>query len=48
MKSNHLSTVALLAFFAGGCANVPSVGPDYHKPETRDGQPQLAQATTAK
>jgi outer membrane protein TolC len=32
MKPNHLSAVALLAFLAGGCANVPSVGPDYHKP----------------
>ena len=35
MKLNHLSTVALLAFFAGGCASIPSVGPDYHKPETK-------------
>ena len=35
MKPNHLSTVALLAFLAGGCANIPSVGPDYHKPETK-------------
>jgi NodT family efflux transporter outer membrane factor (OMF) lipoprotein len=35
MKSNHLSAVALLAFLAGGCANLPSVGPDYHKPETK-------------
>src|ERR1039458_6510384 len=32
MKPNHLSAVALLAFLAGGCANIPSVGPDYHKP----------------
>jgi NodT family efflux transporter outer membrane factor (OMF) lipoprotein len=32
MKPNHLSTVALLAFLAGGCANLPSVGPDYHQP----------------
>ena len=32
MKPNHLSTVALLAFLAGGCANIPSVGPDYQKP----------------
>ncbi len=35
MKPNHLSTVALLAFLAGGCANMPSVGPDYHAPETK-------------
>ena len=35
MKQNHLSTVALLAFLAGGCANMPSVGPDYHAPETK-------------
>jgi len=28
MKPNHLSTVALLAFLAGGCA----VGPNYHQP----------------
>jgi NodT family efflux transporter outer membrane factor (OMF) lipoprotein len=35
MKPNHLSTVALLAFLAGGCANIPSVGPDYHAPETK-------------
>ena len=35
MKPNHLSTVALLAFLAGGCANLPSVGPDYHAPETK-------------
>ena len=35
MKSNHLSAVALLAFLAGGCANMPSVGPDYHTPETK-------------
>jgi len=35
MKRNHLSTVALLAFLAGGCANLPSVGPDYHAPETK-------------
>ena len=35
MKPNHLSAVALLAFLAGGCANIPSVGPDYHKPETK-------------
>jgi len=35
MKRNHLSAVALLAFLAGGCANMPSVGPDYHKPETK-------------
>jgi NodT family efflux transporter outer membrane factor (OMF) lipoprotein len=35
MKPNRLSTVALLAFLAGGCANMPTVGPDYHKPETK-------------
>ena len=35
MKPNHLSAVALLAFLAGGCANMPSVGPDYHAPETK-------------
>ena len=35
MRPNHLSTMALLAFLAGGCANLPSVGPDYHKPETK-------------
>jgi len=35
MKSNQLSIVALLAFLAGGCANLPSVGPDYHAPETK-------------
>ncbi|MDR3377161.1 MAG: efflux transporter outer membrane subunit [Verrucomicrobiae bacterium] len=35
MKPNHLATVTLLAFLAGGCANVPSVGPDYHAPETK-------------
>ena len=35
MKPNRLSTVSLLAFLAGGCANIPSVGPDYHKPETQ-------------
>ncbi len=28
MKPNHLSTVALMAFLAGGCA----VGPNYHQP----------------
>jgi NodT family efflux transporter outer membrane factor (OMF) lipoprotein len=32
MMPNHLSTLALLAFLAGGCANIPSVGPDYHPP----------------
>ncbi len=35
MKPNHLSAVALFAFLAGGCANMPSVGPDYHAPETK-------------
>jgi NodT family efflux transporter outer membrane factor (OMF) lipoprotein len=35
MKPIRLSTVALLAFLAGGCANLPSVGPDYHAPETK-------------
>ena len=32
MKPNHLSTLALLALFASGCADVPSVGPNYHQP----------------
>jgi hypothetical protein len=32
MKPNQLSTVAALALLAGGCANLPSVGPDYHQP----------------
>jgi NodT family efflux transporter outer membrane factor (OMF) lipoprotein len=27
--------MAILAFLAGGCANIPSVGPDYHGPETK-------------
>src|SRR5271165_6040864 len=35
MKPNHLPTVAMLAFLAGGCANIPSVGPNYHAPETK-------------
>ena len=35
MKPNCLSTVALLACLAGGCAHIPSVGPDFHKPETK-------------
>ena len=35
MKPNHLSTVALLAFLASGCANIPSVGPDYHAPAAK-------------
>jgi NodT family efflux transporter outer membrane factor (OMF) lipoprotein len=35
MKQNYLPTVALLAFLAGGCANMPTVGPDYHAPETK-------------
>ena len=35
MKPNHLPTVALLALLAGGCANLPSVGPDYHAPATQ-------------
>jgi NodT family efflux transporter outer membrane factor (OMF) lipoprotein len=35
MQPNFLLTVALLAFLAGGCANIPSVGPDYHAPETK-------------
>jgi NodT family efflux transporter outer membrane factor (OMF) lipoprotein len=35
MRPNRFSTVALLAFLAGGCANMPSVGPDYHKPATK-------------
>ena len=24
--------MALLALLTGGCANIPSVGPDYHQP----------------
>ena len=32
MKSNRLLIMALLALLAGGCADVPSVGPDYHQP----------------
>jgi NodT family efflux transporter outer membrane factor (OMF) lipoprotein len=32
MKPKYLSSVALLAFLVGGCANLPSVGPDYQKP----------------
>jgi NodT family efflux transporter outer membrane factor (OMF) lipoprotein len=57
MKPNHLSAVALLAFLAAGCANVPSVGPDYHAPETKTpahwsepltgGETNSAAATTA-
>jgi NodT family efflux transporter outer membrane factor (OMF) lipoprotein len=35
MRPNRFSIVALLAFLAGGCANLPSVGPDYHAPETK-------------
>ena len=35
MKPNQLSAVGLLAFLAGGCAHLPSVGPDYHAPETQ-------------
>jgi outer membrane protein, multidrug efflux system len=35
MKLNHLSTVAMLTLFASGCANLPSVGPNYHAPETK-------------
>lgn len=35
MKSNRFSTVAVLALFAGGCANLPSVGPNYHAPQTK-------------
>ena len=35
MKFNRFSTLALLAFLAGGCAGLPSVGPDYHQPETK-------------
>jgi NodT family efflux transporter outer membrane factor (OMF) lipoprotein len=32
MKLNRLSILALLALFAGGCAHVPSVGPNYRQP----------------
>jgi len=35
MKPNYLSTMGLLAFLAGGCASIPSVGPNYHAPETK-------------
>jgi len=35
MKPNYLSAVVLLAGLAGGCANLPSVGPDYHAPATQ-------------
>lgn len=35
MKPNHLSAVAVLALLAAGCANLPSVGPDYQKPQTK-------------
>jgi multidrug efflux system outer membrane protein len=35
MKLNHLSIMTTLALLAGGCANIPSVGPDYHKPATK-------------
>jgi NodT family efflux transporter outer membrane factor (OMF) lipoprotein len=35
MKPNYFSTVAILALLAGGCANLPSVGPDYQKPATK-------------
>ena len=32
MKPSYLSTVAVLALLAGGCASLPSVGPNYHQP----------------
>jgi NodT family efflux transporter outer membrane factor (OMF) lipoprotein len=35
MKLNHLANAAVLALLTGGCANIPSVGPDYHKPTTK-------------
>lgn len=35
MKPSHLSIVAVLAILAGGCADIPSVGPDYHQPATK-------------
>jgi NodT family efflux transporter outer membrane factor (OMF) lipoprotein len=57
MRPNRLSIVVLLAFLAGGCANIPSVGPDYHAPETKTparwsepltgGETNSAAATTA-
>ncbi|HXI69817.1 MAG TPA: efflux transporter outer membrane subunit [Verrucomicrobiae bacterium] len=57
MKINHLSAVALMALLAGGCANIPSVGPDYHAPATKapahwseplaGGETNAATATTA-
>ena len=35
MKPFLYSTLALLTFLADGCANIPSVGPDYHAPATQ-------------
>ena len=35
MKLKHFSTVPVLALLAAGCANIPSVGPDYQKPTTK-------------
>lgn len=35
MKQNSLPILALLALAAGGCANLPTVGPDYHPPQTK-------------
>jgi NodT family efflux transporter outer membrane factor (OMF) lipoprotein len=35
MKPSHLSILTILALLAGGCANLPSVGPDYHKPAAK-------------
>jgi multidrug efflux system outer membrane protein len=35
MKLKHLSIVPVLALLTGGCASIPSVGPNYHAPETK-------------
>jgi NodT family efflux transporter outer membrane factor (OMF) lipoprotein len=35
MKLSRFSTLVILALLVGGCANLPSVGPDYHKPATK-------------
>jgi NodT family efflux transporter outer membrane factor (OMF) lipoprotein len=50
MKPNHLSAVALLALLTGGCANIPTVGPDYQKPNVStpaQWQPLAGGATNA-
>jgi len=35
MKLNYLTIASVLALVAGGCAHLPSVGPDYHTPATK-------------